>query len=82
MQLVGRVHEREAWLELENEADVSELEVGVDQGDLLVLEAGKKHCQIGGDDGLAGSALGAHDDDDLTFVLVGRDLERPPRPCA
>ena len=36
MQLVGRVHQREPRLELEQQADVAELEVGVDQDDFLV----------------------------------------------
>ena len=40
MQLVGGVDEGETRLELENEADVTELEVGVDQGDLLALRSG------------------------------------------
>src|SRR5690606_26242572 len=72
MQLVGRVHHCETGLELEHQADVSELEVGVHQHNLLVRETIEKEGEVGRQHGLAAAALGRHHGDDATFLTTWR----------
>ena len=68
MQLVSCVHHREARLELEKQADIAELEVGVDQHHLLVRQPVEQQRDIGGHHRLAASALGRGDGDQLASL--------------
>ena len=57
--------------QLEHHGDVAELEVGVDEHDGRVAAAGPGRTrQVGGDDRLAGAALGGEDRDDLAELAV------------
>ena len=64
-------------VEVEQDADVAELERAVDEGDLLAELGGRGDGQVDGDRGPADAALGAEDGDDLAG-LAGP----APRPAA
>ena len=54
----------------EEHGDVTELEVGVYEGDPARVAGGEQHCEVGRDDALAHAALGRERDEDPT--LLGR----------
>ncbi len=74
-----RVDDRVLRRELEHHGDVTELQVGVDEHDRLGCTLGQDDGEVGGDDRLAGAALGREDGDDPTELAVALDDARDGR---